>query len=781
MPLPPGLRVVRAAPGSGPGVARGGSRTSATGGWKMARRATSALSAVLACAALALSVTVLGGHQPAAAATAQRADGQLSIVITGMTPQWARPRSTVTLSGTLRNNSKTPVSQLTVQLYGSSTPVAYMAQLQGDASQQYTLAPAQLPGATWQATAPLAPGASADWSIRVPASAFSMTAFGVYPLAAQAQQFGTRLATATTFLPYEPDPKGTYARSRPTPAKIAWLWPVIDSPLLDQRWQDDCSGPQASALVQSLGQNGRLGALVRAGSADQEITWVIDPAVLANVRTLTTCQGSEPRWAKAASAWLTTLKDDTSGRPLTVTPYGDPNVTALITVGRANDVSTSFNLGRSIAEGILNPPDLTRSGTAGTATSPAAASGIAWSAAGVPGYHTLENLAADGVRTLVLSSSAFPGAQYSVLKTLNGGGGCGPGGCYMTALLASQSLTQLLGSQSSAPGSAFATGQLFLAETALLAQQQVPAQPIVVAPPPRWAPSGPLAAGLLADTESAPWLRQVTLASLASARHIPIVLNSNWPPDSVGLSRITRPELHKLLVLEREIRQLQNIRARPDPGLFLAVSALESSAWQGGPAATPDAMLATVAGRIDVEQRGVRIIAERRITLGGLKGSVPVSIDNGLGYAVRVQLQLQYSQATGVRIAADPPGLITVPPHQTQTIRLKVQSAQTGSTTVTMLLASKRGDPVSVPLRMTIQATRVGILGMIIFAAALGVFLIASAARALRRGHAGASGDKPAADAADGDHDRAGSADPAGADTVNAERAELGAVGKPAP
>ena len=34
----------------------------------------------------------------------------------------------------------------------------------------------------------------------------------------------------------------------------------------------------------------------------------------------------------------------------------------------------------------------------------------------------------------------------------------------------------------------------------------------------------------------------------------------------------------------------------------------------------------------------------------------------------------------------------------------------------------------SAPARMTVQATQVGVLGMIIFACALGVFLIASAA-----------------------------------------------------
>jgi len=757
----------------------------------MARRAASAASVVLAWAVLALPAALLASQQPAAAATGQQAaQSPVSIFITGMTPEkWATPSSRITVTGTLRNSSRAQASHLTVQLFDSTTPVASVAELKQDASQPYSAATAPVAGAIWHSTRSLAPGASTDWSIRVPASALNMTTFGVYPLAAQAQDtFGAALATTTTYLPYEPARKGSYASSRPSPAKIAWLWPLIDIPLLNEPWQGNCAGSQASALAQGLGQGGRLGELVQAGAADDDITWVLDPAVVANVKALTTCGSSQPRWAKAASAWMTHLQAATSGRPMTVTPYGDPNVAALVTpaVGRGSDVTRSFQLGRSLAGGILHrslSPGTTSSTTSGTPVSLTQAAAIAWSAVGVPGYDTLENLAPNGVRILVLSTSAFPAGQDSVLQTPDGGGS------YMTALLASQSLTQLLESSSSAPGSAFLTSQQFLAETALLAQQapgqQVAAQPIVVAPPPHWAPPAGLAAELLADTSSAPWLSQVSLTSLAGTRHIQIVPNRNWPAGGVGPTRVTRSELRKLRTLDREILQLQGIRAHPDPYLFLAVSALESSAWQGASKAIPNAMLAILDRRIAVQQQAVQIIAEKRITLGGLKGSVPVSIDNHLGYTVRVQLQLQYSQASGIRITADPRGMVTVPAHQTQTVRLGVQATEVGSTTVTMTLAGQGGQPLPGLQRMTIQATQVGVLGMIIFAAALGVFLIASAARAVRRGRPETGADQPASgeppDAPASDHDGGGSADRAEPDTVMAERTELGAVGKPGP
>jgi hypothetical protein len=779
----------------------------------MARRSASVLTAMLGVAMLALPAVLLGTQQPAAAAAGagqQPSQSLATITISAMTPQWATRASTITVSGTVRNSSGQQDSHVTVQLLGSSTPVTSVAQLELNASQPYSPATTTLPGAVWQSSGQLAPGATADWSIRVPASALAMTAFGVYPLAAQAQNvYGSALATTTTYLPYEPARKGPYASTRPSPAQTAWLWPLIDEPLLNQPWQYNCSGQQASALAQSL-SNGRLSELVGAGALTQTteslaaaaarsraaahagveppqsladydgVTWVVDPALLANVQALTTCGAVQPQWAKSALAWLAELKTVTAGRPLTVTPYGDPNVVALLAVGHGADLRRSFEFGQSLAGQILHrdvsPTASSGTQSSGTQGTLSQAAGIAWPAGGVPGYGTLESLAnVDGVGTLVLSSATFPGVQSSVLKTLDGGGS------YMTAMLASQSLTQLLASSGATAGPAFATAQQFLAETALLAQR-VPSQPIVVAPPQRWDPSAGLAADLLADTATAPWLSPVSLTSLASGKGIQTVPTQDWPTGSIGPTPISgRYELHELRVLDRGITQLESIRARPDNDLYLAISAVESSAWRGTSTDVAQAMLAAMSRLITRQQQAVQIIAEKRITLGGLKGSVPVSIDNRLGYAVKVQLQLQYSQASGTRLTPVAHGLITVPPHTAQTVRLRVQAAQVGSTTVTLLLASPDGQLLSSSQRVTIQTTRVGVLGIIICAAALGVFLIASAARAMRRGRPVTGTDQPGDSQPSDDHDGEGGAERVEPDTVNAARSELGAAGEPGP
>jgi hypothetical protein len=164
----------------------------------MARRAVSALAATLAIVALALPAELLISQATATAATSPSV---VAVSITSMTPQWARPGATITVTGTLRNTSAQQDSHLSVQLLGSAVPVSSVDQVAQDAS----LATTPVPGATWQTAGELAPGATANWSIRLRARALGTTTFGVYPLAAQAQSaLGTVLATVTTFLPYMP-------------------------------------------------------------------------------------------------------------------------------------------------------------------------------------------------------------------------------------------------------------------------------------------------------------------------------------------------------------------------------------------------------------------------------------------------------------------------------------------------------------------------------------------------------------------------------------------------
>jgi hypothetical protein len=161
----------------------------------------------------------------------------------------------------------------------------------------------------------------------------------------------------------------------------------------------------------------------------------------------------------------------------------------------------------------------------------------------------------------------------------------------------------------------------------------------------------------------------------------------------------------------------------------------------------------------------VQVIGPQRVTLGGLSGTLPVSISNRLPVAVRVQLVV--SAPSGGRIDVKLPARdVTVAAHTDQTLKLRVRAAVVGSTTIQLALTAPGGARLpAAEVTLTVQATHFGTLALYIIGIALAVFLLASVRRALRRGR----GDQPATAGA-GAPDAPG--EPGGADNVGADRSD---------
>src|SRR5215469_6185162 len=788
-------------------------RSSATRGRITVRRPSRPLAAILAVTAISMPVALLSGRAAIAASaattTAKRVaqlDASVAIIITSMTPRQAAPGSTITVTGMLTDVTQQQIGHLAVRLLSSSKRLTSVAQVQPSATEPDGLAGTPVPGASWVTKGQLEPGKPVRWSIRFKASAIGMTAFGVYPLAAQARSTLTDapVATSTTYLPYVPAKKGQYGSTIPARTKISWVWPLIDSPLLGRPGQNVCRDPKAKALAAGLASGGRLGQIVEAGSsgARTAITWAVDPALLANVQALGDgCRRLEPKMAAAAHNWLHNLGQLSSGQPLFFTPYGDPNVAALIGAKHADDVRKAFQYGRRTGKAVMKRTVSQAAGTGARAahgqpqtaqsrTAQGQTDSIAWPSGGIPGdagrgnpgYEVLEHLAADdGIQTLLLGSSYLPGEQTTVLRTLTG---VIRADGHMNILLANKSLTRLLGPGSTG-SSVFATAQGFLAATALLTEQNQ--EPIVVSPPQRWAPAPGLAHNLLAVTGSASWLSPVSLASLTTARNLP-TLSESQLPGGPSRRKLNPSEGKVLNRVDSKIARLDVLRAAPDPANYLAVAAAESSAWHGKSKADALDALRALEQRIRQQLRqGVQIEAEQRFTLGGLKGSVPVSIDNTLSYPIAVRLRIVSDSSSGMKIALSPGGvvggngLIKIPPRNVVTVHLRVQATQVGAAAVTLSLEDSKNQqlPGNPTLGMTIQATQVGVLGVIIFAVALGVFLIATAARAARRGRPAAATEQATDPGLSTEQDDDRPATLPEPDTVMPERTELGAAGTP--
>lgn len=679
------------------------------------------------------------------ASATSAAPGLASVAITSVSPGYARPGQKVTVRGVLRNASRTTLRDVTVQLRSSSQALTDRADL---TSYIAGAGASDVPeaGALTRIRGPVRPGTSAAWTAVLPAGAAGMTVFGVYPLAAQALSGGTPVAISRTLLPFWPT-----GREADQPREnIAWLWPLADTPQ-----QGPCPGLLSNSMAGSLAAGGRLDALLQAGSGAagraDKITWVIDPAVLSSAQSMTvpyvtgsdvSCRHGSTRPASAAAAsWLGQLRTAVTGQPAVILPYADVDIAALVQQNLAGDIREAYADGRSIATQVLRR-SVVSSAAGSQDTAADLTASMAWPADGLASYPMLETLAAtDGIRAVVLSSAAMPPLQTlqytpsAVSATPDGEGGD------MRVLLADSTLTQILGSvtERSAPGAVFAARQLFLAETAMIAAEAPHlSRAIVVAPPQLWSPPASLAAGVLADTGSAPWLVPVSAGTLAAGQHA----SGQVPraaPDRVGTGLVSPALLRGVVGADHGVQLVQSLRAHPAPRLNRAISGIESAALRGTAAGQrqAQALLRRVSLYVARQAGGISLIEPGRDTLGGSSGSIPVSVDNRLPYPVRVRVSLSFSKEEdgGFAVLAAP-GTFTIPAATISTKKVKVR-APFGSTTISLRLTAPDGQPLpAMPVNMVVQSTHFGNLALIVAAAALGVFVITSASRALRRGHA---------------------------------------------
>ncbi len=619
--------------------------------------------AAVTLALLVAVIAVTGGCLMAAAPAAQAAEqarlasapSSASVVIDSVSPQVARPGGTVTVSGTVTNESRSMLSGLSIQLRSAAARLGTRDDLASYASG--TLAADTPVGTPVLVTEGLPSGATAQWRVSLSVTAIGISEFGVYPLAAQAvDAIGPPVGTARTFLPFWP---GAAAAGQTQRLKVAWVWPLLNAPQ-----QGICPALTSNSLATSIAPGGRLGTLLATGSAyaaSADLTWAVDPGLLQSVSTMThayrvgetaACTGGIPyRASPAAAQWLSGVRTVASSQRVFATPYDDVDVAALTHNGLDSDLASAYHLSRLAAGTLLGVSSRPSSAGGGPGRAgPASASGsVAWPADGLADSSVLANLAVNGIRTVVLSSAEMRAPSGTFIPDDAVAATPTATGTTMKVLLADSAITSVLGSATSAPGSSFAVSQRFLAETAMIAAEDPGlARSVIVAPPREWAPSAALASQLLTESEtaSAPWLAPDTLAALASSPVSATQAARVPPPDN----QVTQAELNGLYLkqagaLDSQVRVYKSILFQPTAQylsqLSAGVAATESSGWRGSPAAGAAgmAMLDHVTDYLTGVFRKVQVVNSARATLVGSSGTLPVSIGNGLPESIQVRLR----------------------------------------------------------------------------------------------------------------------------------------------
>ena len=185
----------------------------------------------------------------------------------------------------------------------------------------------------------------------------------------------------------------------------------------------------------------------------------------------------------------------------------------------------------------------------------------------------------------------------------------------------------------------------------------------------------------------------------------------------------------------------KSILYKPDPAyvqsLDEALIATESAAWRGRGMPQGLALGHDLSEYLKNAERKVKIITSPQVPMGGSSGLVPVSIQNGLHQAIQVRVVASVvnspdrtSQLTIGRFQ----NLVVVQPQQPATVRMPVTSAPQGSTLIQLGLTNPDGTPLGFGgASLTVLSTRYGRAILFLIGAAIGVLVLTSMYRGVRR------------------------------------------------
>ena len=675
------------------------------------RLATRALAVVTLTASGLLAL--LGAGPASAVPTGQLAADEattnpLAITMTQLTPSTIPTRGLITMSGRVVNKSKEEWTDINVSPFVSATPITTRDELaEAAASDPETAVGERLPDeGVAQPIGDLAPGASADFAISVPADELTISGdpgvywIGVHALGASSA--GRDLVAdgrARTFIPLVPP---SVARRRTVPLSVVL-------PLRERaRRASDGSLNGPARWVNLTDPDGRLARLAdfAASAGGAPVTWLLDPAVLDALRDFgrgnpPLSLGSERRRADddgdnppdsspapspspapvsgvpdeeqraradaVLDSFLTNLRKNTT---LTL-GYADPDVAALARSGpnllRGADELSSRSMKVHNLDGspVVAPPD---------------------------GYFDPDLLDQIPQDTMVVLSDHEDLTQptQSVLPTGQ-----------ELVLTDERSVTG--GPSPSPPRAPLALRQRILAEAALEATKGSAAvHPIVFSFPAGWNPGPDWAASTFFSGLRVPWIQMAPIPRGATAPFegdLPYgraQLAEEVPtPNIVATRRLTHTSgvLGNLLANENDVTDR------------LSGAALQSSSYGARP--TPK-LAADQVFALDATTRGqmdrVQVTGTDFVTLSGGSGSLTVTLVNGLKQPITVGIK---SRTDSPDVKVESPEPVSMQAGQRTTLRLKVASG-VGVHEVVLQPVTTEGELAGTPLTFSLRTSQVG-------------------------------------------------------------------------
>ncbi|MER6672102.1 DUF6049 family protein [Streptomyces sp. NPDC000983] len=676
-----------------------------------ARRWLRRTGALLTGAPLLAGLLQLPAASPAQAATGDRT---VSVAVDSLTPSVPTDGDTVTVSGTVTNTGKQAVTEAQVDLRVGqelTTRSGIDSAARATGSQPGTDG-LPLGGKYVEKFAKLTPGVSQPFSIEVPVDELDLGGNGIYQLAVSlsgetaAQPWTQVLGVQRTFLPYQPDEADTRT-------KTTVLWPLISTVhMTAQTGSNESQTPvfRDNDLAAELAPGGRLERMVSLGK-DLDVTWVVDPDLLASVDAMTRSfrvqgeNGTTTPGTRAdqelAKRWLTALQGAVLDNEVVALPFADPDLASLAHNGTAvtgslGHLKEATDVASDTVESILYVEPTTD---------------FAWPVEGAVDPSIMKVATSAGADKVIARSDSLDETSdltYTPSAARPVGGGT-------TAVVADARLSTAFQGDMTRASTATLARQRFLAQSLALNLQTDKQRSIVVAPQrmPTAAQAQTLAQAVT-DLQNSGWTEFHDLTTTAAAKPDPgattRIPSKSAYPSALRKQELRRTAFEQIAVTQDKLDRFKVIlsdKSRVVTPFGRAMNREMSTSWRGRAAEAAE-YRDEVESYLDSLADQVSLIDKSEVKLSGRSATIPVTVQNNLVQGVDdLVLRLTSTSPRRLKIGGDDyeEQPVTVSGGHSQTVKFTTSAEANGQGEVIAQLYTRDGQKYGAEVRFDVKVT----------------------------------------------------------------------------
>ncbi|MEU6669375.1 DUF6049 family protein [Streptomyces sp. NPDC046727] len=654
---------------------------------------------------------------PAAGPAQAASSGPVSVSLDSLSPSAPTDDDTLTVSGTVTNNGKQAVTDAHVGLRVGSqlTTRSDIDSVARHSDDVQAATGSEVDDKYEEKFDKLAPGVAEHFSISVPMDKLDLGEDGVYEfdvaLSGQtsAQRWDQVLGVQRTFLPWQPSDADTKTRA-------TFLWPLISTVHMTAKTgAGELQTPEFlnDDLAKELAPGGRLAQMVELGK-DLDITWVIDPDLLASVDAMavgnyriqnddgTSTPGSREHQA-LAKQWLATLQKAVTGKEVVALPFGDP------------DLASLAHRGTSVTGSLSHLKDATEvaATTVKTVLHVTPSTAFAWPVNGAVDPSIMKVATSAGADQVIARSDSLQetsGLSYTPSAARPVGGGT-------TAVVADARLSRAFEGDLTKAGSATLAVQKFLAQSLELNGQTDRERSIVVAPQrmPTASQARAMAAALTA-LQGGTWSQSQDLTAAAKDKPDPgattRIPSTSAYPSSLRRQELPRAAFDQIARTQDKLDNFQVIltdQSRVVTPFGRAINREMSTSWRGR-SSEADNYRGGVEAWLDELADQVKLIDKSETKLSGRSATIPVTVQNNLVQPVgHLVLRLTSTQPTRLKIGGNAyyEQQVEVSGGHSQSVKFTTSANANGRATVIAQLYTEDGRRYGEAVTFDVKVTEV--------------------------------------------------------------------------